>query len=131
VVHIRSDHIENGALSALSLRPFNCHLFQLQYIVVGQHLQQFDFAKCGDREAVLLVVHQDLLERIDLAGTDMTSHVNLSECALSELLCQSVFADLCASAELSRNTLGRRRLCGSRHRECGLGRKLYRWSRDC
>lgn len=65
VVHVRSDHVQYCALPALGFWSLHCHLLQSQDVVVRQHLQQLDFSQRSDREAVLLVVHQNLLQRED------------------------------------------------------------------
>ena len=47
--------------------PLNSHFLQFENIGMAQHLQQLHFAQSRDWEAILLVVHQDLLERKDSA----------------------------------------------------------------
>jgi hypothetical protein len=99
VIHVRRDHVENRALPALGLGPFHCHLFQPQDIIVGEHLQQFDFAEGCYREAVLFIVHQDLFQRIDASSNAMARLVHFAKSSLAELLHELVFADLGASLE--------------------------------
>jgi hypothetical protein len=94
VVHVRRDHVENGTLPALGLGTLHGHLLKPQDILVGQHLQQLDLAQCGDGEAVLLVVHKNLLERVDLARVAVSRFVHLSKGALAEFLEHLILADL-------------------------------------
>jgi len=40
----------------------NCHIFQAKDVSMRQELEQFDLSQGGDREAILLIVHDDLLQ---------------------------------------------------------------------
>lgn len=94
VVHVGHNHVQNGAFPALGLGSLDRHLFQLQDVVVGQHLQQLDFPQRRDGKSIFLVVRQDLLQREDLAGADMAGFMDFSKRSLAQLLQHFVFADL-------------------------------------
>jgi hypothetical protein len=66
---------------------------------VRQHLQQLDFSQRCDGEAVLFVVHQDLLERKDAASGFLPRHVDFTESTLSEFLHHFIVGDFAASLE--------------------------------
>ena len=110
VIHVGSDHVENRAFPALSLGSFYCHLFQLEDIVVREHLQQLDFSQRCDRKAVFLVVHQDLLEREDIARDPVSRFVHLTKSYLAELLHHLVLANLRTSLEAALHGLLRCRI---------------------
>jgi hypothetical protein len=99
VIHIRCDHVEYRSFPALGLWAFHSHLFQDQHIVVREHFQQLYFAECRDRESILLIVHQDLLQREDLACHSMARLVYFTKGALAKLLHHVVLADFAASLE--------------------------------
>lgn len=44
MVHVRRDHVQYRSLSSLGLGSFDGHFFQLKYVVVREHLEQFDLA---------------------------------------------------------------------------------------
>jgi hypothetical protein len=94
VIHVGGDHVENRAFPTLSLRSFYCHLFQLEDIVVREHLQQLDFSQRCDRKAIFLIVHQNLLEREDIARDSVSRFVHLTKSSLTELLHHLVLANL-------------------------------------
>jgi hypothetical protein len=114
VIHVRCDHVEYRAFSALGLWPLDCHLFEPKDIVVRQHLQQLDLSQRRDWEAILLIVHQNLLEREDPARDAMPRFVHFAEGSLAELLHHLVLANLGASLESALQAL-RRRNCWIRH----------------
>jgi hypothetical protein len=116
VIHVRCDHVEYRALSALGLGPLYCHLFQSQDIVVRQHLEQLDLSQRGDGEAVLLVVHQDFLHRVDAAGNSMARFVHFTKSSLAQFLKHFVFANLGTTLEAMLQTL-----LGDRVRRCCHG----------
>ena len=66
VVHVRCHH-EHAWLLARVLRSLDSHLFQFQDIDVVQLLQQLDLSERSDWEAILLIVHQNLLQRHNLS----------------------------------------------------------------
>jgi hypothetical protein len=61
VVHIRRHH-EHARLLARILGPLDCHFFQFQDVDVVQLFQKLDLPQRRNGEAVLLIVHQDLLQ---------------------------------------------------------------------
>jgi hypothetical protein len=105
VIHVRRDHVEYCAFSALGFGPFYCHFFQPQNVVVRQHFQQLDFSQRGDGKAILFVVHQDLLQRVDAASNSMPRLVHFTKSSLAELLQHFVLADLGASFETALHAL--------------------------
>jgi hypothetical protein len=116
VIHVRCDHVEYRALSALGLGPFYCHLFQSQDIVMRQHLEQLDLSQRGDGKAVLFVVHQDLLHRVDAASNPMARFVHFTKSSFTQLLEHFVLADLGTAFESVLQTL-----LGRRVRRCCHG----------
>jgi hypothetical protein len=124
VIHIWCDHVKYGAFPAFSLWPFYRHLFELQDIVMRQHLQQLDFSQRRDRKAVFLIVHQNLFEREDATSNPVSRLVDFAKSSLAELLHHLVLANLGASLESSLQTLLRRR--SRRVRHCGRVRFLSR-----
>jgi hypothetical protein len=110
VIHVRCDHVEYCALPALGLWALYCHLFQLQYVVVRQHLQQLDFSQRCDGEPVFFVVHQNLLQRIHAASYPMSRFVDFTKSSLAELLHHLVLANLGATLEAALQTLLRGRI---------------------
>lgn len=101
MVHVRGDHVENRAFPAFRLGSLHCHLFQLQYVVVREHLQQLDFSQCCDWESILFIVHQDLLQRVDAARHTVSRLVDFAKSALTQLLQHLILANLAASLESS------------------------------
>jgi hypothetical protein len=86
---------------------------------VRQHLQQLDFSQRCDGEAVLLVMHQNLLQRKDAAGSLLSRHVDFTKSTLSEFLHHFVVADFAASLESPLQ--GKRRRCACRVGHVGGG----------
>lgn len=115
VVHVGHDHVEDGALPALCLGALDGHLFQLQDVFVGEHLEQLDLAQRCDGEAVLLVVGEDLLHGEDAPGADVSRLVDFAKSALAQLLEQLILADLGAALEAALQALGGRRGASVRH----------------
>jgi hypothetical protein len=99
VVHVGRNHVQYCALATLGLGALYCHFFELQDVVVGEHLKQLDFPECSDRKPVLFVVHQYLLERKDTAGDAMSRLVHFAKGALAELLHHFILANLGAPLE--------------------------------
>jgi hypothetical protein len=110
MIHVRRDHIEYRTFPALGLGPFYCHLFQSQDIVVRQHLQKLDLAQRSDGKAVLFVVHQNFLQRVDAASNSMPRLVHFTKSSLAELLQHLVLADLGTSFEAALQILLRGRI---------------------
>ena len=57
MIHVWSNHIENCSFPAFTLDSFDSHLFQLQHIVVTEHLEELDFAESCDRKPILFIMH--------------------------------------------------------------------------
>jgi hypothetical protein len=110
VIHVRGDHVEYRAFPALRFGSFNSHLFQPQDIVVTQHLQQLDLAERGDGKSILLIVHQNLLQRIDAASNAMARFVHFAKSSFAELLHHFVLANLGASLEAALQAVPRSRV---------------------
>lgn len=84
-----------------------------------QHLEELDFSQRRDREPVLFVVHQNLLERKDMAGRSLTRLVDFTKSAFAQFLHHLVLANLAASLELALE--GARRGSTRRSRHTGGG----------
>jgi len=121
VVHIRGDHVENGALSPLGPRSLDSHLFQLQDVLVREHFEQLNFSQRCDGESVLFVVHQDFFEGKDVARRKLARLVDFTKSTLSELLHHLVVADFAASLEAALQRARRRRTRRIRHSGDGAG----------
>ena len=80
-----------------------------------QHLQQLDLAQRCDGEAILFVVHQDLLQGVDVAGAEVSRFVDFAKGALAEFLHHLVLADLGAALEAALEPFGGRRSRRMRH----------------
>lgn len=59
-----------------------------------QHFEELDLSQRRDGKTILLIVHQDFLEREDLARYPVLRLVHFTKCALAELLHHFIFANL-------------------------------------
>lgn len=85
---------------------------------MAEHLEQLHLAERSDRKPVLLIVHQDLLQRKDLARALAHALGDDTESTLSKLLFHDlVFADPGGAAETSLRWIGHfgRWWSGERH----------------
>ena len=64
-----------------------------------QLLQEFDLSKCRDRETILLMVHQNLLEGHNLTCLFRSRLRDFTECAFSEFAYVVVLLDLGAATK--------------------------------
>ena len=62
MIHVRRDHIQTRLLFDI-LESLDHHILQLENIDMIKLFEEFDFSKCCNWKAVLLVVHEDLLQR--------------------------------------------------------------------
>ncbi len=122
MIHIWHDHVQRSLLRArlgfgvrcikvvstgssnmpmdTTLLPLHSHLLKPQDVRMAQHLQQLHFTQSRDGKAILLIVHEDLLERDHIASTLRTRFRHDTEGAFAQLLVQDlVFRDLRAAAE--------------------------------
>lgn len=80
---------------------------------MAQHLQQLDLTQGGYREAVLLVVHQDLLQRHHRPAALGPGHGDNAKCAFTQFVPHHlVLANLCAAAEATLRRVALRRWGG-------------------
>lgn len=98
MIHVRSDH-EHARLLACALGSLDSHLFQFENIDMIQLLEEFDLSKGGDREAIFLVMHEDLLEGNDLTGLLRPRLRNFAERAFSEFAYIIILLDLGAATK--------------------------------
>jgi hypothetical protein len=82
VIHVWRDH-EHAWLLLCALRSLHGHLFQLEDVGVIELLEQLDFTECRNRETILLIVHQDLLQCHHLACFLRSRLRYLPKCAFS------------------------------------------------
>lgn len=95
MIHVWSDHVDYslGLLFALGLGPLDCHFLQLQDIWMRQQLHDLYFAQGGDWKAILLAVHENLLQGDDGAGLGRARSVDLTKSSLAELAQDIVVAN--------------------------------------
>lgn len=67
MVHVGRDH-EHAGFFAGALGTFDGHFFERKDVGVVELLEQFDLSKGSDGKAILLVVHEDLLQCDDATG---------------------------------------------------------------
>jgi len=95
------------ALEYHTCLPLNSHFLQLQDIRVAEHLEQLHFAERSDRKSILLVVHQDLLQRKDLSCALAHALGDDTKSTLSKLLFHDlVLADPGGTAETALRWVG-------------------------
>jgi hypothetical protein len=84
MVHVWCDHVEDCTSLALPFEPLNSHLFELQDIVMAEHLQKLDLAERSNGESILFIVHQNLFESDDISSANLSSLVDFTECTFAE-----------------------------------------------
>lgn len=87
MVHVRGDHVHDGPLSLVRRLAvmLDRHVLQAQDILVGEKLEKLNLPERCDREAVLLVVHDDFLQGDEGARLLRTCLVDLAVAATRQL----------------------------------------------
>lgn len=83
-MHVGRDHKHIRLLRDV-LRPLYRHLHEFEYIRMIESLEEFDFAQGGDGKAILLVVHQNLLQCHDLTRLFRSSLGHFTKRTLAQL----------------------------------------------
>jgi hypothetical protein len=98
VFHVERHH-EHAGLLVEALGSFHSHFFEFEDVDVIELFEEFDFAEGGDGEAILLVVHQNLLEGHHLACLLRFGLGDLTKGSFSQLADVFVFLDSRTAAE--------------------------------